>query len=394
MGGRSGGSSSAPTEQTVYSTDLPEYVEPYFTRLLSRGEGESLQQYTPYGGQRLAYFSPDELTSQSMTRGFAMQGTPMQYQQAQNILGQMGGYGSTYQATPFTSSYNPSVRVSEYQAGQFTPQAQSMSFEQGIGRFMSPFQQAVTDIAKREATRGSEIQADKISDAAAMSGGLGGYREAILQAERERNLGQRLDDLQTRGSQAAFDRAAAQFGRERAADLQEQRLGLQAFQQGELGRQQQERLAQQASVAGEQARQQAARLGLTAQQAEDRARQAQEQFAQRAFDISSQLGLRTAQGLSGLGDTIQRDALARIGALSDIGGQQRALRQASLDLGYEDFLRQQGETQRQLGVLSNILRGVPVNPQRTISTFQQQPGLFQQAVGLGLQGLGLYRGLS
>ena len=49
MGGRSGGSSSAPTEQTVYSTDLPEYVEPYFTRLLSRGEGESLQQYTPYG---------------------------------------------------------------------------------------------------------------------------------------------------------------------------------------------------------------------------------------------------------------------------------------------------------------------------------------------------------
>lgn len=367
MGGRSGGSSSAPTEQTVYSTDLPEYVEPYFTRLLSRGEGESLQQYTPYGGQRLAYFSPDELTSQSMTRGFAMQGTPMQYQQAQNILGQLGGYGSTYQATPFTSSY---------EAGQFTPQAQSMTFEQGIGRFMSPYQQAVTDIAKREATRGSEIQADKISDAAAMAGGLGGYREAILQAERERNLGQRLDDLQTRGSQAAFDRAAAQFGRERAADLQEQRLGLQAFQQGEL------------------ARQQAARLGLTAQQAEDRARQAQEQFAQRAFDISSQLGLRTAQGLSGLGDTIQRDALARIGALSDIGGQQRALRQASLDLGYEDFLRQQGETQRQLGVLSNILRGVPVQPQRTVSTFQQQPGLFQQAVGLGLQGLGLYRGLS
>ena len=385
MGGRSGGSSSAPTEQTVYSTDLPEYVEPYFTRLLSRGEGESLQQYTPYGGQRLAYFSPDELTSQSMTRGFAMQGTPMQYQQAQNILGQLGGYGSTYQATPFTSSY---------EAGQFTPQAQSMTFEQGIDRFMSPYQQAVTDIAKREATRGSEIQADKISDAAAMSGGLGGYREAILQAERERNLGQRLDDLQARGGQAAFDRAAAQFGRERAADLQEQRLGLQAFQQGELGRQQQERLAQQASVAGEQARQQAARLGLTAQQAEDRARQAQEQFAQRAFDISSQLGLRTAQGLSGLGDTIQRDALARIGALSDIGGQQRALRQASLDLGYEDFLRQQGETQRQLGVLSNILRGVPVQPQRTVSTFQQQPGLFQQAVGLGLQGLGLYRGLS
>ena len=38
-----GGGSSAPTEQTVYSTDLPEYVEPYFKRLLQRGEAESLQ---------------------------------------------------------------------------------------------------------------------------------------------------------------------------------------------------------------------------------------------------------------------------------------------------------------------------------------------------------------
>ena len=35
-----GGGSSAPTEQKVYSTDLPEYVEPYYKRLLHRGEAE------------------------------------------------------------------------------------------------------------------------------------------------------------------------------------------------------------------------------------------------------------------------------------------------------------------------------------------------------------------
>ena len=71
-----GGGSSAPTETTVTNTDLPDYVEPYFKRLLQRGEADSLQGYTPYGGQRLAYFSPDELTSQAMTRGFATAGTP------------------------------------------------------------------------------------------------------------------------------------------------------------------------------------------------------------------------------------------------------------------------------------------------------------------------------
>ena len=45
--------------------------------------------------------------------------------------------------------------------------------------------------------RGSEIQ-DRIASKAAQSGGLGGYREAILQSERERNLGQRLDDIQAK----------------------------------------------------------------------------------------------------------------------------------------------------------------------------------------------------
>ena len=41
---------------------------------------------------------------------------------------------------------------------------------------------------------------------------------------------------------------------------------------------------------------------------------------------------------------------------------------------------------------SNLLRGVPATPQQTVSTFQQQPGLFQQALGAGLTGLGVYRG--
>ena len=57
--GFGGSSSPQPQEQTVYSQKLPPYAEPYYTRLLKRGEAESLQPYTPYGGQRLAYFSPD-----------------------------------------------------------------------------------------------------------------------------------------------------------------------------------------------------------------------------------------------------------------------------------------------------------------------------------------------
>jgi len=69
------------------------------------------------------------------------------------------------------------------------------------------------------------------------------------------------------------------------------------------------------------------------------------------------------------------------------------MNQASLDIGYEDFLRQQGFTKDQLGFYSNILRGVPVQPQQTVSTFQAQPSLFQSVLGAGLSGLGLYNAL-
>ena len=311
---------------------------------------------------------------------------------------------------------------------------------------MSPYQQNVIDIEKREAARQSDIMSKGIGDQATAQGGLGGYREAIVQAERERNLGQQLGDIQTRGSQAAFESAQAQLERERAAQLsgaqfglsrfgaqegalqtQEQlsqasfnageqarqraaQLGLSAQQQEEAARQAQEKFAQsgfqmqqqalqqegiqslQAYQAGEAARQQAAKLNLTADQQNEAARQAQERFGQSAYDMSNRYNMMAAQGLQSIGSAQQADVLSRIGALQGIGAQDRALRQASMDMGYEDFMRQRDFSKRQLSDFSGMLRGVPVQPEQRISTYSQQPGLFQQAVGAGLTGLGLYKG--
>tara|TARA_E500000318_G_scaffold96810_2_gene97318 strand:- start:5291 stop:6961 length:1671 start_codon:yes stop_codon:yes gene_type:complete len=556
MGGRSGGS-SAPTETKVVNTDLPEYVQPYFERLLKRGEAESNQPYTPYGGERIAYFSPDELASQGMTRGYAQAGTPPEYQLASQRAAMLGGpYGSGYQADYLGntydaqgygsgyqaglvgsnyqagqqreaydaqsyqpgfqaqglqsgyraqdnfSTYNPFARASQYQAGQVGPAYTPLGYEENINRFMSPYQQAVTDIQKREATRQSEMMGDKTADAAAMSGGLGGYREAILQAERERNLGQQLDDIQAKGSQAGFQSAQAQLAAERATGLDASRFGLQQFTAEEQARQAEEQMQQQAFQVSEQARQRAAEMGMTARQqnqaarqaqeqyrqsafaqtessrqaqekfaqsgfqltegsyqkqaeidlkryqageaakqaaaklgltaaqqneaarqaqekymqsayamteksfqeqgkqdierfkAQEAARQAQEKFGQSAYDMSQRYGLASVDALRNVGGDIQDDVRQRIAALQGIGSQQRAMQQASMDMGYQDFLRQQGFGQQQLGFLGGLLRGVPVQPNQQISTFQQQPGLFQSALGMGLQGLGLYKGMS
>ena len=469
-----GGGSSGPTETTVTQTDLPEYVQPYFERLLQRSEADSIQGYQPYQGQRLAYFSPDELTSQAMTRGYATSGTPQAYTDAQARFGsvapmtsgytagqtqstydprevgqtyQAGTYNPNYQAGSFDAGYDARTRGSQYMAGQALPTYDPLAYEQNLSRFMSPYQQNVIDIEKREAARQSDIMSKGIGDQATAQGGLGGYREAIQQSERERNLAQQLGDIQTMGSQRAFESAQAQLERERAAQLsgaqfglsrfgaqegalqtQEQlsqasfnageqarqraaQLGLSAQQQEEAARQAQEKFAQsgfqmqqqalqqegvqslQAYQAGEAARQQAAKLNLTAAQQNEAARQAQERFGQSAYDMSNRYNMMAAQGLQSIGSAQQQDVLSRIGALSGIGAQDRALRQASMDMGYEDFMRQRDFSKRQLSDFSGMLRGVPVQPEQRISTYSQQPGLFQTAVGAGLTGLGLYKGM-
>ena len=177
-----GGGSSAPqgtqhTSSTVQQNTLPAYAQPYVERAFRRAETESLQPYTTYGGQRLAYFSPDEINAQAMTRGFAGAGTPQAYQDAQTRVENIG----TYSTTPFTN--------------------------EAIAERMNPYQQNVIDVQKREAQRQSEMRGDRFADAATKSGGLGGYREAIMQAERERNLGTQIDDIQAKGSQQAFQAA-------------------------------------------------------------------------------------------------------------------------------------------------------------------------------------------
>jgi hypothetical protein len=297
MSSGGGSRSSAPTEQTVYQSTLPEYVKPDVQAMLRRADTISRQQYTPFNQQRLEYFSPDELASQAMTRSFASQ-APQGY----NV-----GLGRAFQ----TAAYQP------------------LGYEQNLNRFMNPYQQNVIDIQKREARRDAAMNRQNIMGQAAQSGGLGGYREAILQAENLRNLGQRVDDIQGQGLNAAFLNAQRQLGQERA----------------------------------------------------DRR-------------AASALGLSGAQAIPQFLQGRSQDAISRIAALSKLGEQQRSMRQAGRDLAYQDFLRQSQFPQTQLGFYSNILRGVPIQPNRAVSTYQQQPGLFQSLVGLGLGGLGMYRGVS
>lgn len=210
--GKGGGGSSAPTQQTVTQTNLPEYARPYFENIMNRAQAQSYQQYVPYQNERTAYFTPGQQKTQQEVMGMR---DPSQIYDASNI------------------AYDAATR--SMQAGQnFQPgQFGSEIAEQ----YMSPYMQNVVDVQKREALRDAQIAQLGQNLGAARQGTYGGARQALLTGERERGLRTQLGDIQAAGSEKAFGQAQQQFERDRAARQFGANLGLQGLQQGLAGAQ-------------------------------------------------------------------------------------------------------------------------------------------------------------
>ena len=156
--------------------------------------------YQTYQGPQIAGFAPEE---QAAMRGIAG----------------LVGAGQQY--------FAPSAAITMGAARQFTPSQ--------AAAYMSPYQQAVVDVEKREAARYFPQQMQQIGAKAVGAGGYGGSRQAILEAETLRNQAQMLGDIQTRGTQTAFEQAqkafGEQLGRERGVATDLARLGQIAPQQ-------------------------------------------------------------------------------------------------------------------------------------------------------------------
>jgi hypothetical protein len=244
-----GGSSSTPQNTTVSSTELPAWAQGYAKDTLANAANLTDINKNPY-----------QTYSQPRIAGFS----PMQ-EQAQTAASNMS-------------------------AG---PEA----FQQNIGSYMSPYMQNVVDVQKQEAARQSGIMGTQQQAQAAQAGAFGGGRDAIMRAERERNLGQQMNQIQAQGSQAAYDSAANQF-----------------------------------------------RQGIT-----------------------QDMGINQLQ--------------------NQYGGQQQQLAQQGLNTNYQDFLNQQNYPYKQIGFMSDLVRGLPLGQQSTAQIYQAPPSTMQN---IGALGLGAY----
>lgn len=138
----------------------------------------------------------------------------------------------TFQMGPAERVNAQGVSAEDINAAQMGPaeRVNTQSFAQpgSADAYMSPYMQNVVDIQKREAARQSGIQGLQQQAQAVSAGAFGGSRDAIMRAERERNLAQQTGDIQAQGSQAAYQQAQQQFNAEQQARLQAQQANQQA----------------------------------------------------------------------------------------------------------------------------------------------------------------------
>ena len=373
--GGGGGNTETTSTGTTTTSNLPEYAQPYFEELMGRTQAASITPYQQYGGDRVAQFEPAQKTAQQNILGMQ---TPSDLGAARTGMQDVaaGAKSASYAPGTFVPGYAASPITQGYQAGTMAaPEFTSAQAQ----KYMSPYQQQVIDVEKREATRQGKIAQQGISAQASKAGAFGGARHGVMSAEQQRNLQQQLGDIQTKGQQQSYDRAAAQFGADRAAQM-EATGKTQGFKQAEAGL---GMTAQQQTEAGKQAQ---AQMGMTAQKETEGSRQFRAKFQQQARD--QQLKASAAQ--QDLGKAQQSLDAARYNMQNAVGAEQKKLAQQNLDKAFNDFANKRDYSRQQLAFYNTMLRGMPTPVQQEVRQIQPAPSTLGQIGGLGIGALGAY----
>jgi len=280
------GSSQAPADQTVRQTNLPEYADPYFRRMLQGAEEATMpftddlsqpiyddtgnitgfQQkstYQPYQGERIA---PSEMygdiqASRAMIRGIAQRGIPGMKEamaaqregmgaQREGMGVQREGMDVTRRGIGFTEEGIGRLRdIGQYGTGQFSQYDQferskfdpyskfrqanyneygfrqpDMFTGESVGQYMSPYMQNVVDVQKQQAQLDFDRMQAGRDAAAVQAGAFGGSRQAVGDYLAQEGLARQMGDIQASGQQQAFEQAARMFGEDRAAQMEMERL--------------------------------------------------------------------------------------------------------------------------------------------------------------------------
>ena len=212
--------------------------------------------------------------------------------------------------------------------------------------YMSPYQEAVTNVQLEGLQRQADIAAQGRKAQAARAGAYGGSRQAIENAEANRALASQMDAVRAQGLQQAYQQAQANIGQRAQLGLQ----GLQGAQQG-LG----------TALQGGQ-------LGLSG--------------------IGTALqGLQGGMQGSGLGIQQLAGQTGILGLQNQIGGQQQAQEQQYINQAIQNYAQAQEAPMQSFNQFNSLLRGYAL-PGTTQTQYQAAPPLANQLAGYGTAAIG------
>ncbi len=201
--------------------------------------------------------------------------------------------------------------------------------------YMSPYMANVVARQQQDATRQAAIASQAQGAQAARSGAFGGSGDYLMRGQARGNLNRQLGDIYAQGQQAAYTQGMGQFNQEQGATQAAANLNA---QQGQFG----------------------AGLGLQ----------------------GLQTALTSANALGQLGNTQYQQNMGINQMQNQYGLQQQQQQQNILNNQYQDFLNYQNAPYKQMGFMSDILRGLPLT-QQSATMYQTPPSMLSQAVGLG-----------
>jgi hypothetical protein len=223
---------------------------------------------------------------------------------------------------------------------------------------------------------------------------LSNQQQANVQNQAARNQAMGMNAQQAMQAALANQQMGYNVGSQNlSANLGVQQLGAGQNLQAQLANQQ---AFQQAQSAAEQSRQYGAGQGLQAANLGAQYGQSAQQLGEQSRQYGAGLGmqgLQTAlQGAGQLGQLGQTQYGQQMGInqlQSQYGQQQQQQAQRPLDMAYQDFANQQNYPYKQLGFMSDMIRGLPLGQQSTSQMYQAPPSALQTVGALGLGAYGI-----
>jgi hypothetical protein len=192
----------------------------------------------------------------------------------------------------------------------------------------NPYMQSVVERQQADAQRQADIARQAQGAQAARAGAFGGSGDYLMRAQAAGNLARQKGDIQAQGLNNAYNQAMQQYNTQYQQNAQQQQFG--------------------------------AGLGLQ--------------------------GLQTANtaagNLANIGNTQYQQNMGINQMQNQYGGQQQQQIQNVLNNQYQDYLNYQNYPYKQLGFMSDMLRGLPLT-QQSGTVYQTPPSMLSQVAGLG-----------